>query len=168
MKTVWIRVFVLFAVSVFVYTPDTIAQAHTTLHLPEGAIARLGKGDIKEVTYSPDGRLLAVASALGIVWLYDADTGAEQAFLDGHTSSVESVSFSPDGTTLVSGSRDDTVRLWDINTKSEIVKFTGHTGAVRGVSFSPDGTTIASGGEDTTVRLWDINTKTEIAKLTGA
>ena len=85
MKRVWIRVFVLFTVCVFLYAPDVVAQGHTTLHLPEGAIARLGKGDIKRITYSPNGHLIAVASSLGILWLYDADTGAEQAFLDGHT-----------------------------------------------------------------------------------
>ena len=114
MKTTWITALVLLSVFIFVYVSDINAQEHTTLHLPEGAIARLGKGDIKEVTYSPNGRLIAVASTLGIVWLYDADTGAEQAFLAGHTDSVESVSFSPDGTTLVSGSKDGRLLLWRV------------------------------------------------------
>ena len=36
--------------------------AYTQLSLPEGAIARLGKGSVGEVTYSPGGSLLAVGS----------------------------------------------------------------------------------------------------------
>ena len=55
---------------------DSRAQDHTRWGLPEGAIARLGKGRISgNIAYSPDGTLLAVASTIGI-WLYDASTGA--------------------------------------------------------------------------------------------
>ena len=81
--------------------------------MPEGALARLGKGRISEVAYSPDGTRLAVAGNIG-TWLYDAATGAEVALLTGHTNYVRSVSFSPDGTTLASGGSDGTVRLWDM------------------------------------------------------
>ena len=50
-----------------------IGSDYQTLHLPEGAIAQLGKGSIQEVAFSPDGSLLAVASDIGI-WLYDTTT----------------------------------------------------------------------------------------------
>ena len=39
-------------------------------NLPKYARARLGKGTIREIQYSPDGTILAVASSIGI-WLYD-------------------------------------------------------------------------------------------------
>ena len=55
-----------------------------TLNLPEGAKARLGKGWISEIAYSPDGTRLAVGSAPGI-WLYDTQTGEELSLLTGHT-----------------------------------------------------------------------------------
>ncbi len=84
-----------------------------TLNLPEGAKARLGKGWISEIAYSPDGTRLAVGSAPGI-WLYDTQTGEELSLLTGHTSWVRSVSFSPDGQTLASGSDGGTVLLWDM------------------------------------------------------
>ena len=80
--------------------------------LPEGAKARLGKGDIREIKYSPDGATLAVASSIGI-WLYDAESGEEVSLLTEHTNKVNSVSFSPDGNTLASGSEDGTVLLWE-------------------------------------------------------
>ncbi len=95
------------------FLPTTPAEDYTRWSLPEGAVARLGKGSPKEVQYSPDGTLLAVVSSIGI-WLCDTTTYQEVALLTGHTRVVTSVSFSPDGTTLASGSYDKTVLLWRI------------------------------------------------------
>ena len=41
-------------------------QEYTTWGLPEGAKARLGKGEITTITFSPDGSKLAAASSVGI------------------------------------------------------------------------------------------------------
>ena len=48
------------------------AQDYTRWDLPEDAIARLGKGRISDMQYSPDGARLAVATSIGI-WVYDAN-----------------------------------------------------------------------------------------------
>ena len=94
--------------------PHTVhAQDYTQLQLPEGAKVRIGKGDINDIKFSPDGNLVAVAGSIG-VWLYNAQTGAEVALLTGHTQSILSVAFSPDSKTLASGSSDTTIRLWDV------------------------------------------------------
>ena len=37
------------------FSRNTFAQDYTQWGLPEGAKARLGKGSIREITYSPDG-----------------------------------------------------------------------------------------------------------------
>ena len=155
-------------VSTFLCLPHTVAdyEPHTQWSLPEGAIARLGKGTIGEIAYSPDGTQLAVGSSIGI-WIYDVQTGEELDLLTGHSFPAWSVSFSPDGTTLASGSRDTTIRLWNTNTGKTIRTLTGHTSGVDSVSFSPDGTTLASGSGDRTVRLWDVATATHKATLTG-
>ena len=130
---------------------------YTQRNLPKGAKARLGKGTVREVAYSPDGNRLAVASGTGI-WLYDAHTGRELALLTGHTGQVLSVAFSPDGSTIASGSEDNTVMLWDAITREPEHVLIGHENIVTSVVFSPDGSILASGSFDGNVRLWDVDT----------
>ena len=147
-------------------SPNTFAQYYTQLSLPEGATARLGKGWVSEVHYSPDSTRLAVASSIGI-WLYDTATYREVALLTGHAAPVNSVAFSPDGLTLATGGWDHTIRLWDAVTGEQKRTFTGHTGMVQSVAFSPDGRTLASGSADRTVRLWDAAGSARKGNVTG-
>ena len=130
------------------------AQDYTQWGLPEGAKARLGKGHINEMQYSPDGTVLAVASSIGI-WLYDAAPYKEVALLTGRYD-VMSVSFSPDGRMLASADWNGTIRLWDVATGTHKKTLSGHTNLVTSVSFSPDGRTLASTSWDGTVLLWEL------------
>ena len=155
-----------FLLVILAFVPSTLAQDSPQWHLPEGAKARLGKGRISEIAYSPDGRRLAVASSIGI-WIYDAQTGKEIDLLVGHTGWVWNVVFSADGQTIASGDGDNMARLWNAETGELIHTLTGHTSVVRTVSFSPNGRTIASGSRDSTVRLWDVHTGRYIRTLTG-
>ena len=109
------------------------------------------------MAFSPDGRLLATASADQTVRLWDVTTGQPHGQpLTGHTDAVYGVAFSPDGTLLATASDDQTVRLWDVATgQPHGQPLTGHTDAVEGVAFSPDGTLLASADQDKTARLWD-------------
>ena len=70
------------------FSLNTLAQGHTQLNLPEGAVARLGKGSINAIQYSPDGTRLAAAGTAGI-WLYDGTTHQEVALLIGHIVRME-------------------------------------------------------------------------------
>ena len=156
----------------------TAAEDYTQFSLPEGAIARLGKGTLGEVHFSPDGSQLAVCSSIGI-WLYDPQTGQKLDLLV-RTDSVYPFTFaySPDGNTIATGSRDKTwrttgprgssispirdfiVQLWDVTTGEEKAKLRGHERRIYAISYSPDGTTIATAGGhgDNTVYLWNAAT----------
>ena len=146
----------IFLLTATLFLPNVYAQNYTRLWLPEGAKARIGKGDINDIRFSPNGSLVAVAGSIG-VWLYNADTGAEVALLTGHTQSVLSVAFSPDGRTLASGSGDTTIRLWDVETGRHKIALTQHTYSIWAVAFSPDGKTLASSSHGS-IRLWDVET----------
>ena len=127
------------------------------LQLPEGAKARIGKGDINDIKFSPDGNWVAVAGSIG-VWLYNSHTGAEIALLTGHTQSVLSAAFSPNSKTLASGSWDTTIRLWDVESGHHKTSLTQHTYGIWSMAFSPDGKTLASSSYRS-VRLWDVETQ---------
>ena len=151
------------------FSLNTFAQDYTQWGLSDGAIARLGKGQISgQIAYSPDGTRLAVRCGIG-VWLYDTSTDQEVALLT--VSWGESVVFSPDGRTIALGD-GHTIRLWDAISGAHTRVLTGHTAEVNSVAFSPNGRTIASGSgnfreNDNTIRLWDATSGAHKRTLTG-
>ena len=125
----------------------------TQTGLPEGAIARFGRGGIKKIMYSPDGTRLAVTTAIG-VWIYDTQTGKDLRLLTGkHNHIVHSAAYSPDGKTIATASWDQTLRLWDTRTGKNTKTLKGHTYGISSVEYSPDGNTIVSASSLSTLNL---------------
>ncbi len=92
------------------------SQDNTQVGLPEGAIARLGKGGINVMQFSPDGKHLAVGTDI-CVWLYHLPTGKETPLFDEQLEEINSLAFSPDGKILASGGlTNNVIQLWDLST----------------------------------------------------
>ena len=144
-------------------------QDYQTWDMPDGAIARFGKGGIsygdRVIAFSPDRRHLAVAATIG-VWLYDVKTTREVALFSftEHSISRYAVAFSPDGAKLAVADAG-VVKLWDVSTQTNIVTLKRNEGLVWSVAFSPDGKKLAVGGS--ALKLWEIETGRTIRTLTG-
>jgi len=70
--------------------------------------------------FSPDGNLLATASADRTARLWDMRTGSLVTTLAGHAAEVDSVAFSHDNRYVATASYDLTVKVWDLATRAEV------------------------------------------------
>ncbi len=150
---------------------DEIMEDWTKWELPKEARARLGKGAVRDIKFTPDGTQLAIGTSIG-VWLYDANTGTETALLTENSSVdreqgrsyINALAFSTDGSTLACGDLDGKIELWDLETKSLKSTFEGPERVVRTLMFTENNTKLASTlgwsgtrwGKDGTTRLWNL------------
>ena len=116
------------------------------------------KSNVEELSFSPDGQLLAVADSEGVVALWDPDSGKLVRELKEHSEIVNSLAFTPDGTKLVTGGGDGKVLVWDVATGKRLWSLKGHRYDIYSVACSPDGKLIASSAWDQSLLLWDAET----------
>ena len=144
-------------------------QEYSKWELPEGAIARIGKGYITDkIVFSPDSTKIIIPSTIGL-WFYDATTYKELRLLP---INVSNIVFSPDGSVFAKNkSWDNTVELWDIsydpihaNLRTTLK---GHTKDITSIVYTSDGNTIATASEDRTIILWNTNTGENMYTLKG-
>lgn len=110
---------------------------------------------IYQVAWSPDGRILASASADRSVRLWDVNHGRLLHDPIGQGDYVFSVDWSPDGKLLASGCYDETIRLTDGLSGLPVRDLSGHQGPIYQVAWSPNGRYLASASYDHTIRIWD-------------
>jgi WD40 repeat protein len=106
------------------------------------------------ICFSPDGKLFAVASAMGYVRVWETATWREVATLRGHLLGVFSVVFSGDGKRLATGGGNAALKLWDTESWQEVLALEGQGSMLRGTAFSPDGNVIFAVNYEGIVQLW--------------
>ncbi len=106
------------------------------------------------LSWSPDGKHIAVGDNASKVWVLDATTRDVVYTYSGHTDYVGDVAWSPDGIRIASGSADQTVQVFNATDGTNIYTYRGQSGHLDAVTWSPDGKRIASGSDNSTVQVW--------------
>ena len=147
-----------------VFSPDgkTLATNGSPVRLwniatgtPIGRPINFGTPDypVSAMAFSPDGTILATATQLGALRLWNAETHAPiGAAMTAR--GADEVAFSPGGTELATGNLAGTAQLWDVATRMP----TGpplNVGGVDQLAFSPDGAFLATASHSGIVQLWD-------------
>jgi WD40 repeat protein len=112
------------------------------------------------VSYSPDGKLLAVGGNGG-VQIYAAATGQPLKGLATAAGVVNCVAFSPDGKTLAVGGASTlgVLEIWNVASAKLVATLPTAATTVSSCAFSPDGATVADGGAQGSqgvVEVWNI------------
>jgi serine/threonine protein kinase/WD40 repeat protein len=124
------------------------------------------------VTFSPDGRLLAIGYLDSeIVWIRDAQTGERLARLgEGLTAPDYAARFSPDGRYLATaGNFTNGLRVWVIEREAkgalEAKLLKSWAGGAASVAFAPDSRSLAFTTPDRDLYLWDFESTAQPRRL---
>ena len=143
------------------------ARHETPSGLPTGVKARLGKGGINIMRFSPDGTQLAVGTDVGLT-LYDVATGNEKDFGSKITAEINAIAFSHDGRLLAcGGASNPVIQIWNLQNGSELpaipVPSRGRRSGrpiytVTALAFAKDNNTLISLSNAGSPTHWDITT----------
>ena len=113
----------------------------------------LGHSNVNSCSFSPDEKMIVSTDNVGIIKIWDAQTGEELKTLSENSNAVNFCSFSPDSKKILSA-EDNFLKIWDIQTGLKIKK-QGHSDKISYGIWSLDGRFIFfSAGM--TIYLWDL------------
>ncbi|KAK3073877.1 beta transducin, partial [Teratosphaeriaceae sp. CCFEE 6253] len=129
--------------------------------------------DILSLCYSPDGRVLAVATLDLTVKVFFADSLKLFLTLYGHKLPVLNISISSDSKVIATCSADKNIRIWGLDFGDCHKAFFAHNDSVMQVGFIPhpvekeEGRLLFSAGKDGLVRSWDAEKFQPVQRLEG-
>lgn len=137
----------------------------TTWSLPEGAIARLGKGSVNQgdIKVSPDGTYFAVGTLMGL-WWYDVSSMSPISLWETKRGMVNSIDFSHDGKWIIIDTSDDVTKVLDVQSGECIRQMEGLE-AFGGLACSSNGKWIATAAMRGVVKVLDIHSGECVAQM---
>jgi WD40 repeat protein len=110
---------------------------------------------VQDVTFNPDGGLIAAAGADAAIRLWDVATGTRHGNpVTGFTSWINDIAFTPDGRTIASAA-DEGLQLWDVETGQARGARLQEGARSLSVAIGPNGYVVAAAGEEATT-TWDL------------
>ena len=154
--------------SLFAVSPgaDRVTLWRTTPRSPLEPGLRGPVGDVSDMAFSPDGRLLAAAGDRHVV-VWDTATSEIVRILPSGQYGATSVTFSPDGLTVAVGRTDSVDALYDLRTGRRTARLDGDW-STTGLGYSPDGKLLAVSAVAGTVTIWNVAEQNIVSMLNGA
>jgi len=118
-----------------------------------GVLRGLG-GELMEIDFHPEGKLLATAGPAAITLSRISPWTSKSVF--SVSSPAYALDFSPDGRRLASGERNGSVRLWNV-ARAESREVGRHAEVVYSVEIDRTGSRLLSASADGTARVWALD-----------
>lgn len=132
--------------------------------IPAGAIARLGKGNIKAMAITNDKKFLIVGGNIGLYAYRIEDF--QEVWASPVSSEVRDIAINPADNTLVTGMYDGSIAVWDSQTGDRLYTLADrHDYYISQVAYNSAGTLMASASNDSIVMIWDAQTGALIQTL---
>jgi len=128
----------------------------------------ISRSAINDLSFSPDGKYLAVACQDGYLRVFEFKAERLLLAFRSYYGGFLCVTWSPDSEYLLTGGEDDLISLWSFQSRKLILRGRAHQSWVSRVAFDPwncsgENYTFASAGQDTRLALWEF-TKSAIPK----
>ncbi len=114
----------------------------------------------KTVTYSPDGKLIAVGTGQGKVHLYDSQSHEHVRTIQAHENWAFDLVFSVDSQQIYTGGGDNLSKIWNMSDGKESNSFADHLEDVHGVAVNGAGELLFSGADDMQVLMRSLKDET--------
>ncbi|MEM7234858.1 MAG: WD40 repeat domain-containing protein, partial [Planctomycetota bacterium] len=115
--------------------------------------------------FTPDGKLLCVGEASGVVSIWEVETGKRTEFQAKHGGKVRGLSVSPDGRWLATGGHDARVAVRDIESGELRFPIIDAKGLVHSTDFSADGSLLLASAQSLGAAVWDAETGEELYRF---
>ena len=120
------------------------------------------------ITFSPDNKMLATASADKFIKVWEVPSGKFVKSFEGHTHHVLDVGWMGDGKLLASAGGDNTVKIWDFEKGEQVRTINAHGKQVTRLQFIGKKNEFITGGGDSAVKKFNAANGGNIGNYGGA
>lgn len=131
--------------------------------LQPGEVVQVEGGKVRQVAFSPDEAVLAVATSAGL-WLYGPTATSNGQLLD--KAPVQALWWSADGTLLAALADDGVLQVWQVALKKSLTTITGAS-PIASVAWAPNGSQLATGSVDGMIEIWSLSNSQRLQTLEG-